>query len=189
MPFSNPTPSSALIIELEDAGWSELRTEDSELIRGLSATTLKAPEGRLTVRVEGHGRACAVTLYVPRADPDARGYRSFTSWRASSPWLSARTIAAIATAATAAVADNEYPTDEREMVAALTARGWTHSQECAHDELLWGALTSPDGDREITWSSGEDEEGWHVARRGENTEIRVGRSVPCTVLCALGESG
>jgi hypothetical protein len=188
MPISNPPAPTMLIGELEDAGWSRLRREDSELIKGLSATTLKAPEGRMEVRVEGHGRACAVTLCVPREDADPWGYRSFTSWRASSPWLSARTIGAIAKAATAAIADNEYPVGESEMIIILTARGWTHSQESSHDELLWGALTSPDGDREITWGSGEDDEGWRVARRGENTEIRVGRSVPSTVLCALGEA-
>jgi len=188
MPISNPTAASTLIRELEQAGWSPMRREDSELIKGLSSTTLTAPEGRLEVRVEGHGRACAVTLCVPRAVPDAWGYRSLTGWRASSPWLSARTIGAVASAAAEAIAGNEYPAGESEMVIILTARGWTHSQERAHDELLWGALTSPDGDREITWGSGEDDEGWHVARRGENTEIRVGRSVPSTVLCALGEA-
>lgn len=188
MPISNPTVSRTLIRELEEAGWSPLRREDSELIKGLTATTLKAPQGRLEVRVEGHGRACAVTLCVPREDGEPLGHRSFTSWRASSPWLSARTIEAIAKAASAAIADNEYPTDEGEMVAVLTARGWTHRRERSHDELLWGALTSPDGEREITWGSDEGEEGWHVARRGQDTEIHAGRSVPCTVLCALGEA-
>lgn len=173
-------PHAALITALRNDGWSGPHAEPSALITGLSVTTLTAPVGELSVRIEAVGAVAMLTLNAnaPEGLTDARRY--YVPWRATAPVLPERMLEEIARASEEAREGGEHGADEGELVRHLKPKGWKHTEEHAHDELLWGCLASPDGTRQITW--GPDYESWRITDHAAHTVITADDCTPITVL-------
>lgn len=176
---SGPAPA-ALIAALHGQDWASTRTEHSALITGLSTTTLTAPVGELTVRIEAVGAVAALTLSANAPEGMSETWRYYAPWRATAPVLSGRMLDKIARASEQARLGGESGVDEDELIRHLKPKGWKHTEEHSHDELLWGLLASPDGTRQITW--GPDYEAWRITDRTEHTVITADDCTPITVL-------
>jgi hypothetical protein len=177
---TSAAPHLALIAALHGHGWIRTRTEASALITGLTITTLTAPVGELIVRIEAIGAIAALTLRAsaPAGMNETRRY--YVPWQASCPVLAERTLEKIARAGAEARLSGEGPADEDELIRHLKPKGWKHTEEHSHDELLWGQLTSPDATRQITWDPGEDT--WQITDHTTHTVIEADSSTPITVL-------
>ena len=166
---SSAPPHTALITALRNDGWSGPRAEPSALITGLSVTTLTAPVGELTVRIEAVGAVAMLTLSANAPEGLTETRRYYVPWRASAPMLPARMLEEIARASEEAREGGEHGADEDELIRHLKPKGWKHTEERSHDELLWGLLASPDGTRQITW--GPNYESWRITDRTAHTVI------------------
>jgi hypothetical protein len=171
---------AALITALRNSGWNGPRAEPSALITGLSVTTLTAPVGELTVRIESVGAVAMLTLSANAPEGMTETRRYYVPWRASAPVVPARMLDKIARASEEARQGGESGADEDELIRHLKPKGWKHTEERSHDELLWGLLASPDGTRQITW--GSDFETWRVTDHTEHTVITTDDCTPIAVL-------
>ena len=189
MTISLTPPHLALISSVHADGWSCARTESSALIRGLTVTTLTAPVGQLTLRIEALDAVAALTLSAGGGEGLAAGgyYTvSYLPWRATASILSPRLLAAIAGASAEALPCSERGATSDDLIRHLKPAGWRHTDEHSHDVRLWGQLTSPDGTRQITW--GPDEDTWHVTRLHDHAAITADDATPLTVLRAMAEA-
>jgi hypothetical protein len=177
---SSAPAHAVLIAALRGHGWASTRTEPSALITGLSATTLTAPVGELTVRIEAVGGVAALTLSANAPEGMTEARRYYVPWRATAPVLSGRMLDKIARASEEARLGGESGTDEDELIRHLKPKGWKLTEERSHDELLRGLLASPDGTRQITW--GPDYETWRITDHTEHTVITTDDCTPITVL-------
>lgn len=172
-------PHTALIKALREHGWSSTGTEDSALITGLCTTTLTAPVGELTVRIEAVGAVAALTLSANATEGWQDG-RYYQPWRATAPVLSERDLDKLARAGEEARLGHERGADVEELARHLKPKGWKHTEEHSHDVLLGGQLTSYDGTRQISW--GPDEDSWRITDRAAHTVITADDATPITVL-------
>ena len=173
-------PHRALITTLRDHGWIQVRTEVSALITGLTVTTLTAPVGELIVRIEAIGAVAALTLRASAPAGMSETGRYYVPWHASCPVLAEEMLEKIARAGAEARLGGEGSTDEDELVRHLKPKGWKHTEEHSHDELLWGQLTSPDATRQITWGPSEDT--WKITDHAAHTVIEADDCTPISVL-------
>lgn len=171
---------AALVTALRNDGWTGPRAEPSALITGLSVTMLTAPVGELTVRIESVGAVAMLTLSASALEGMTETRRYHVPWRASTQVLTARMLDKIARASEEARKGGESGTNEDELIRHLKPKGWKHTEERSHDELLWGLLASPDGTRQITW--GPDSETWRITDHAEHTVITTDDCTPITVL-------
>ena len=185
-----PTPPHVeLISSLHADGWSCARTESSALIRGLTVTTLTAPVGQLTIRVEALDVVAALTLSAGGGEGlAAGGYYTvgYLPWRATASILSPRLLAAIADASADSLPCRERGATADDLIRQLKPAGWKHTEEHGRDVLLRGQLESPDATRRIAW--GPDEDAWHIARLHEHAAITADDATPLTVLRAMAEA-
>lgn len=173
---------TTLTRDLRTIGWTVHSYHESALITGLTTTTLDAPGGHLTARVEQFGSVSALTLDAYDTARDTPGAR-FHAWQATATGLTATALDAIGAAATRAVAERESGPDEDRLFGLLTAAGWTYAEERAHDQLLAGVATSPDGTRTVSVDDSGDEV--HIAHRNTGTTITASDTTPPGVVRAM----
>lgn len=175
-----PPPHLALVNALYAKGWDSAGPEPSALITGLTSIVFTAPVGELAVRIEAVGGVAMLALTGSTPHAAGASTRSGARWRALGPVLPAKMLEAIAQAAQDARRTDEAGTEIDKLIAELEPRGWVHTEEHSHDELLGSQLASPDGAVRITW--GPDEEEYCITDRTANTAITADYATPLGVL-------
>ncbi|WP_034261785.1 hypothetical protein [Actinospica robiniae] len=169
-------PHLILINALYAHGWESTGPEPSALITGLTSITFTAPVGELAVRIEAVGATSMLTL----TGNAPYGPDTCVCWRAISPVLPIDVVEQIARAGEDARRNAEACTEVAELIADLEARGWIHTEEHSHDELLGAQLASPDDAARITWGPEEDE--FHITDRRTHHTITADYATPLRVL-------
>lgn len=183
-PTMFPPPHLVLTNALYAHGWQSAGPQPSALITGLTSITFNAPVGELAVRIEAVGTAAMLTLTgnAPHG-PGTGGNSSRACWRAVGPVLPADVLETIARAGKDAHRNPEDDTEIDELIADLESRGWIHTEEHSHDELLGSQLADPDGAVRITWGPDEDE--FQITDRRTHTTITADYTTPPSVLRAM----
>lgn len=178
-----PPPHLVLINALYAHDWQSTGPEPSALITGLTSITFTAPADELAVRIEAVGTVAMLTLTGNAPHRPGTVSSSRACWRAIGPVLPADVLQQIARAAEDARRYVEGGTEVEELVADLEPRGWIHTEEHSHDELLSSQLASPDGAVRITWGPDEDE--FQITDRRTHTTITTDYATPLRVLRAM----